>query len=258
MYTPTLGEVHTAISTNNRKQAASMLQTLIQKKPSADAWFLAAKLTNDRSKKIQYLRTATFLNPKHQKSLTYLRELGEDTGGVQHIVVGGVSNFFQDQVSKSPLLQKVPPTMQRVLATTIFVLLGIFFGIVISGLLSLRGPMIASQGPITVAVEHLTSTSILNHFSVSDLDVLFVEQIRNDLAGKDIMRLEIRDAGNRSRIVEIFVYDNVKAILADQNVLATHEQNSNILANGNVIVAYPLDMSDIGSSLVIKTFETLQ
>jgi len=258
MYTPTLGEVNTAIRTNNRKQAASMLQTLIQKKPSADAWFLAAKLTHNRSKKIQYLRTATFLNPKHQKSLNYLRELGEDTGNFQHIVVGGFSNFLQDQVNKSPLLQKMSPRMQRVLATTIFVLLGIFLGLVISAMLSLRGPIIGSQGPVTEAVEHVTATSVLNHFYVSDLDILFVEQTRNDQIGKSITQLEIRDAGNRSRTVEILVYDNVTAILADQNVLATYEQSSNVLANGNVIVAYPLDMSEIGSSLLIQTFETLQ
>ena len=257
MYTPTLGEINTAITTNNRKQAASMLQTLLQKKPSADAWYLAAKLTVDRSKKIQYLRTATFLNPKHRKSRDYLRELGEETGNFHHIVVGGVSNMLSDQVSKSPLLKNLSPSMQRVLALTIVILLGILIGLVVSSVLSLRGPVVSSQGPTMEAVENLNRTNVLNHFYVSKLDILFVEQSRDEQVGKDITLLQIRDAGNRSRIIEIFVYDSVTSILADQNVLATYEQTSNVLANGNVILMYPLDLSEIGANQVIEAFETL-
>jgi hypothetical protein len=258
MFTPTLGEINTAISTNNRKQAITMVQTLIQQKPSADAWFLAAKLTYDRKKKIEYLRTAMFLNPNHQKSKTYLRQLGEGNGGVQHIVAGGVSSYLQDQINQSPLLQKMSPAMRRVLATLIFVLLGIFVGLLVSGLLSLRGPVISSQGPTTEAIEHLTQASVLNHLYLSDLDILFVEQSRNSQIGKDINRIELRDAANRSQFIEVFVYDSVTAILADQAILSTYEQSFNVLANGNVIVTYPLDMSEIGASSIIEAFETLQ
>ncbi len=107
------------------------------------------------------------------------------------------------------------------------------------------------------AVENLNRTNVLNHFYVSKLDILFVEQSRDEQVGKDITLLQIRDAGNRSRIIEIFVYDSVTSILADQNVLATYEQTSNVLANGNVILMYPLDLSEIGANQVIEAFETL-
>lgn len=258
MYTPTLGEINSAITTNNRKQAASMLQTLLQKKPSADAWYLAAKLTNDRKKKIQYLRTALFLNSKHRKSLNYLYELGEDTGGFQHIVIGGFSNLVNEQLSKSPLLNKLSPRMQRVFGITIFVLLGILVGIFVSSLLSLRGPAILSQGPTTEVIENLTDTKVLNHFYASNLDILFVEQTRNQEIGKDVTNLEIRDIGNRSRIIEIFVYDSVSSILADQHILAIYEQTSNVLAHGNVFLVYPMELSEISANTIIETFETLQ
>ena len=258
MYTPTLGEISTAISTNNRKQAASMLQTLLKTKPSPDAWFLAAKLTYDRKKKIEYLRTATFLDPKHRKSLNYLYELGEDAKGqYQDVILGGFSNLLSEQVRKSPLLRKLSPRMQRLVGLIIVVLLGILVGVLVSGLISLRGPMIASQGPTKEATANLTQTSVLNNFYASNLDILFVEQTNNAQIGKNTIRLEIRDAGNRSRVIEIFVYDSVSAILADQNALATYEQSSHVLAKGNVILMYPLELSEISASNILETFETL-
>jgi hypothetical protein len=258
MYTPTLGEIHTAISTNNRKKAASMLQVLIQRKPSADAWYLAAKLTNDRKKKIQYLRTAIFLESKHHKSLNYLRELGEGTGGLHHIVVGGLGQLLQEQANNSPLIRNLSPAMQRVMGVTIIALLAIVVGIVVSGLFSLRGPAISVEGPSTAVVKYVAQVNVLNHFYASDLDIVFEERARNEQIGKDIIRFEIRDFGNRARNIEIFVYDNVTAILADQSVLAGYEQSANVIAKANVVLVYPLDISEVGATRIVEIFETLQ
>jgi hypothetical protein len=258
MYTPTLGEIHTAISTNNRKQAATLLQVLLERKPSADAWYLASILTNDQIKKLQYLRTAIFLDPKHHKSLDYLRELGEDTGGLHHIIAGGFGDLLQEQANSSFLLRNLSPTMQRVVGVMILVVLTIFVGIVVSSLLSLRGPAISAKGPLTGIVEHVAQVNVLNHFYASDLDIVFSDQERDEGIGKDIIRFEIRDFGNRSRNIEIFVYDNVTAILADQNTLAGYEQSANVIANANVVLVYPLDMSEVGATSIVETFETLQ
>lgn len=128
MYTPTLGEIHTAIRMDNRKQAATLLQVLLEQKPSADAWYLASKLTNDQTKKIRYLRTAIFLDPKHHKSLDYLRELGEGSGGLHHIIAGGVGDLLQEQANSSFLLRNLSPTMQRVVGVMILAVLTIFVG----------------------------------------------------------------------------------------------------------------------------------
>jgi hypothetical protein len=258
MYTPTLGEVHTAISTNNRKQATSMLQVLLQRKPSADAWYLAAKLTHDRKKKVQYLRTALFLNSKHHKSLNYLRELGEGTGGFRHLILGGFSHLLQEQVNNSPLLRNLSPRMQQAVGVTILAMLAILVSFAVSGLLALRGPEISTQGPSTKAIEYFTQATVLNHFYVSDLDILFVDQVRDEQIGKDIIRLEIRDFGNRARSIEIFVYDSVSAILADQSTLVANEQSANVIAKANVVLVYPLDISEIGVTRIVETFETLQ
>lgn len=125
-------------------------------------------------------------------------------------------------------------------------------------MLSLRGPAISSQGPKTGAVEHVAQVNVLNHFYASDLDIVFANQARDEGIGKDIIRFEIRDFGNRSRNIEIFVYDNVTAILADQNALAGYEQSANVIASANVILVYPLDMSEVGATNIVEIFETLQ
>ena len=220
MYTPTLGEINTAITSKNRKEAATMLQKLIKDKPSADAWFLAAKLTKERHKKVQYLRTALVLNPKHRKSLEYLGQIGEQTTGVHGVLVTGLMHTWQDQVNKSPLLRNLSPRVRMAVGIGIFLTMVITVGLILSTALSMRGPNVSSQGPTEPAIEYFTAASVVDYFDASSLDIMFINQEQDASIGKNIINLDIRDAGNRSRTVTILVYDSVASILSDQDTLA--------------------------------------
>lgn len=258
MLTPTVGEINTAIRTNNRSQAANMLQKLIKEKPSADAWFLAAKLTNDRNKKIQYLRTALLLNSKHVKSMDYLRELGEDTGTFHTVIATGIFHTFQEQTNNSPLLRNLSPAARIGVGVSILIIMMITIASIVSGLLSLRGPALSAQGPTEVAMEYVAQATILDHFNTSGLEILFVNQIRDDNIGKNVVHLDIRDIGNRSRRVTVFIYDSVTSILADQGTLALNEKSRNVLAYANIVMMYPLDMSETSASSISNILETIK
>jgi len=258
MFTPTLGEINTAIRTNNRKKAAAMLQTLIQEKPSADAWYLAAKLTNDRHKKIQFLRTAIVLKPNHYKSLEYLRDLGEDTGSLSHVLLTNVIYTFQEQVNNSPLLRNLSSGTRMTIGVSLLVIVVFIVGFFISTLLSLRGPSVSLEGPTEPSMQYIMQDDVLNHFNNGNLDIMFMNQARDNNVGKDIIQLDIRDVGNRSREVTIFIYDSVTSILADQGALDMYEQSANIIAHANIVVMYPFDISEISVASISDILDTMK
>ncbi len=244
MYTPTIGEIRTAVKTNNRKQAMKMLQTLIKRKPTADAWYLASQLTNDRKKKLQYLRAALLLDNQHRKSLDYMRDLGGSVGGDHNILFNSIIHELQDQADKSPFLRHFSPMMQAIIGLGLTIFLVLMMGIMVSKLTSSSGLMVNTDGVDIASTELAVPAQVLNAFSTSSLDILSTEQTRDAVIGKNIITLDIRDTGNRSRQVEIFVYDSVQSILADQNRLSAYESTSNMIAYSNIIAVYPHDLSE--------------
>lgn len=258
MYTPTLGEIQTAITTKNRKQAAEMIQTLIQQKPSADAWYLAAQMTTDRDTKIHYLRTALLLDRHHQKSQDALRQLGERAGNYYSNFAYNLLHILKEHINRSPLLRPFPPAIQLTFVAVLGIFLVVMVGVLISGLLASRGPVLSADGPSTPAVEFFSTSQIQNVFTTGELDIMFTELKRDNAIGKDIIQLDVRDVGNRARTVEVFVYDNVQAIINDQNTLAIYEQATHILAYANIVVVYPLDMSDSSITHLVDIMDTIQ
>lgn len=244
MYTPTLGEIRTAITTNNRKQAMRMLQTHIKQKPTADAWYLASQLTNERKKKLQYLRAALLLDKGHHKSLASMRDLGESVGGDHNILFNSIIHELQEQADKSPFLRHFSPMVQAIIGLGLTIFLVLMMGIMVSKLTSSSGLMVNTDGVDIASTELAIPSQVFNAFSTSSLDILSTDQTRDEAIGKNIITLDIRDKGNRSRQIEIFVYDSVQAILADQNHLSTYESNSNMIAHSNIIAVYPHDLSE--------------
>jgi len=255
MYTPTLGEVRTAVTTQDRKQASEMLQTLLKEKPTADAWFLAAQLTKDRNKKVQYLRTALLLDNTHRKSIDWLRELGEDVDG-NTLFIRSFLHELQEQANKSPFLRPFPPAVQAVIGVGIAIFLVVMFGLIASKLIVAGGPALSSDGPDVAASDFIQTPQVLDAFNGSGIDILFVEQKRDEVVGKDIIELDIRDEGNRSRLIEVFVYDSVKAILDDQNRLGVYDQATNVIAHANMIVVYPLDLSETTTTTIADVVQS--
>lgn len=124
--------------------------------------------------------------------------------------------------------------------------------------MSLRGPLVLSQELSTPAVGRITQSKILNYFHASDLDIVYVDTVRDQSIRKDVIRLEILDVDNQSRNIQIFVYDSVQAIFTDTSFLTQYEQTSNVLTFANIIVVYPLDMSEVSASAITEVYQTIK
>lgn len=252
----TVGEIRTAIRTNNRKKAYEMLQVALKEKPTADTWYLAAKLVTDRDTKIQYLRTALLHDRDHRKSLDLLRELGTDITGEHPILVHSFMHELQLQANKSPLLKHFPPAIQAIIGLAIVGVIVVAMGMLFTRLMPASGPALG-DGPSVNVVEFISTTQVETSFTASSLDILFSQQRRDSAIGKDILQFDIRGAGDQLRTVEVFVYDSVQAILDDQSTLAIYDQAANSIAHANIIAVYPIDISEANAMTIANIVDQL-
>jgi len=63
--TPALEEVRRAIKAQDYARAKELLRPILKTQPSAEAWFLATYLTDDKEKKVDFARKALQLDPLH-------------------------------------------------------------------------------------------------------------------------------------------------------------------------------------------------
>lgn len=89
-------EVEEALRDGDTALARQLLQELVQEHPSADAWFLAARITRNQEIRVKYLKRALALDPAHQKSRELLQELGGEYQGffsslLEEILPAGIS-----------------------------------------------------------------------------------------------------------------------------------------------------------------------
>lgn len=76
---PRFEEISSLIQAGEKDQARRVLSDVLRERPdSADAWYWAAYITDDRAKRIQALEKALALNPAHEKALKALTVLKDD------------------------------------------------------------------------------------------------------------------------------------------------------------------------------------
>lgn len=256
MFTPTIGEVKTAIRRNQLQEAAQLLEKVIQEKPSAEAWYLASTLTNDRDQKIYYLRTALLMDRKHHKSRSVLRDMGVDLkSSSTTMMLQNLVHLWQEQANSSFLLRYFPPIVQNMVGMAVVVLIFAMFALLFVQL-SPSGPDLSNTGPLVENAEFNSTTHIVDAFTQGTLDILSVNLSRNEQVGKDIVQLDVRDLGNRSLRLEVYIYDSVQGILQEQTMLSAYEQTNTILAHANIIVLYPQDMSSTTAEAINAIVDT--
>lgn len=65
METPALEEVRRAIKAQDYTRAKDLLRPILKTRPTAEAWYLATQLTDDKEKKVEFARKALQLDPLH-------------------------------------------------------------------------------------------------------------------------------------------------------------------------------------------------
>lgn len=121
-----LVEVKLAIKNNDRKQAMRLLGPILREHPSAEAWYLASRLTQDRAKALEYCKRALVYDSQYKQARLYLIELGGRPHQTENRVEPAVDKFigfFQDFGRDSSLLGGLHPNVRGSLVAGVLVII---------------------------------------------------------------------------------------------------------------------------------------
>lgn len=261
MATVTIDDVHIALKDNDRKRAVQLLQTVLGKSPSPEAWYLAATLTSDQDKALKYLNQALLLNPKHKKSRLMLQKLG----GTERSLLGTISEETADTVyqhsARLPIIRNLKPYQQLILAAIMVVLaVGVSVYSIANLLDTLRGPNVAAQAPEPVPVVMVTPEQIVDHLSanrirLNGLKVTARDQME-EAYGHNI-QFSLVDSTGTGYAVSIWVYDTISDLIADQTHINMQSVSAHVVGTTNAYMLYPKTMPDHLAQPLVAAFRSI-
>src|SRR5690348_5549009 len=108
-----LSEVQLALKEGDKAKANQLLKTILQKNPSADAWVMAARMTNNPENAKLHLQRALAFDSKHVKARDMLRDLGVQPMSSSAALTGGLLTGIVSELEKfganKPLLRNFSP-----------------------------------------------------------------------------------------------------------------------------------------------------
>gem|GEM_PF-6118898 len=175
-----VSDVKNAINRGDKKQALKLLKETLTKNPSAEAWYLAAQLSNDDTKKKQYLQRALKLDKRHVKSLNMLNDLGSTTQQSSDGFLTRAWYFVEDFGQDSRLLGGMGHYQRISIVLSTFVMVIAGFLVILSSIFSGSD---ASTPPVVERLEaeplpfNLETDTFINHFESSELTIEQIDQI---------------------------------------------------------------------------------
>lgn len=232
---PNLYDVQDALSNGQRKEAITMLEEVLREAPTANAWYMAALITNNEREKVRHLQRALLLDPDHEQSKAMLKKLGKSSqGGLGRSFLEEIQQAILDQSARSPFLSRLPRSMQLGAALLVVVFIIGLFGVTVALFLELGGPQVSDTAPTAapiVTVESGDALSILQ----SRLGVVAITPTQND----DVLRgttYDVQFVGldNTLYTGELIILDSPAAYLTNVNYFEDVQRFSYILGNNNV------------------------
>ncbi len=146
-----LADVQRMLKQGDRKRAALILQRVLKENPSADAWYLAARLTKSPEKTQTYLQNALKLDPNHTRTQNALAKIA----GAR--AAASIDTGTDTDADDAPAEPREPwPMWLRVLAPlTIMIVVVIATSVV----LNLLSPLPDQPDPTAIPPTQLVSSS---------------------------------------------------------------------------------------------------
>lgn len=237
-----LFDVYSALDAGDNAGAVRLLAEVIQAEPSAQAWYLAARLTHDRDKAVRHLKRALLLDPKHADSLTLLRELDGERSITLTDVKEEVVETLEYEHRRLPVVRNLGKRQILVGALAAAVVL---MGALVLLAQALRQPgpsLVPEQAPQAAAVTIVPLATVWQHFQNSGLPIQAMGRGATD-GGRHTIELTIRDTAGQLVPVSVLVYDSIPALIADRGTLDTYEAAGHVLGAANTRLAYPVTLS---------------
>lgn len=255
MATVTIDDVRIAFyQENDKKRAVQLLQSVLSRNPTADAWYLAANLTSNEQQAVKCLRQALLLDPKHRMARTMLQQLGAEQKGLLGTISDETADTVYKHSARIPIIRSLKPYQQLILAG-IMVMAAIFVAFTsISKFIDIvRGPEVAATTPEQQPVIMVSPQQVINHLTSSGitmhgLQIAFREQV--EAAKGHNVRFSVADATGATYAVSIWTYDSVSDLIDDQTNINMQTVSAQVVGSTNAYLIYPKSMpADLAAEL---------
>lgn len=255
----TVEDVRIALRKHEKRQAVEMMKTVLSRNPTADAWFLAAKMTRDQDKAIVYLNRAIMLNPRHKDSLAMLKSLGVTPKTSSRMIIDEFFGFIHDQSNKSILLRHLKPGQQvAAFMIVVAIIIGSFGFAFSNAIAAAQQPevVIPQVAPAAASIVTLHEDTVIDHFATSSLPISTPQRELNDheMFGTTI-RFTLTDRAGQQHQITVLVYRNIASLVDDQANLKAYETFSTVVGKSNAMLIIPQAVPADLAQQLINTFK---
>lgn len=248
-----IAQVKQALKQGDKKQAMRLLKSILKENPTADAWYMAARLTDDRDKQRQYLKRALMLDSNHRKAKDLYRELGGQQIGSNRAILQMLYEEISRTGENSRLLGSMTPQQRFFIASGLSILMIVSMFGLLSAVFYQPSP--PEFGPEPSPHVMLSAQPLMDYFISSSLPVVDSYAIELTDEEKVIehavdLPFDIRLDARYTLIltdtvtdyeVQVYVYDSHLSARTHQGNLeeTAREQSQLILSHNNVNIVYP-------------------
>jgi hypothetical protein len=255
----TIADVRTAVTQGERKRAMEMLKLILAENPSAEAWYVAARLSKDKSNALKYLRRALLIDSHHTKSLELMEKLGGKPKGFWGSIGEEIADAIHGQAKKSPLLKHLNPRHQLIAVglMTVVIIIGFIFAFS-SFFKPAEGLYVPEVAPDAAPTLRLNSNQVVDNFVANgyDLNGLRKSNRAGTAAGQTII-FNLADSYGNWHVITVRVYHDLSALISDQENLNAQEESSNVVPVSNAILIYPKSLQGYAANRLVNTFNLL-
>lgn len=258
-----LAEVKNLIHQGDKRGALKALQQVIKEQPSADAWYIAARLTDDRTKAKKYLQRALMMDSTHRQARDLLHEYGGKRKSTAEFLASELTDTMIRTGGKTAGIRRLS-SRQRVIVlgslgfvTFLFVALLAF--IVVANLVMDGG----KPERYTTAPTHteLQGQVLVDHFNTSGLTILesgTAAATDDEIDSEEVFEVTIVSRYEMTVLdiekpnsVRLYVYENQFDALRDRQRLLDDFETANVARHQNINLIYPTAMDpEVASTMI--------
>lgn len=253
----TLADVKHALKQRDQKTAAKHLQEVLRTKPSAEAWYIAAKMTSDKDKAVKHLKRALVMDPNHGPTLSYMAELGVKPNQSGGNPIAYITNEVQDELrataGRLPVLRDMDERMGvLVLGSVLGILFLAFFVMLVSVLSGFGGNQLPPPPPTQPRVLLQTGNALDAHFTNSGLPIASINQEANPADSSATTRITINLSDGQpvadgatpetAYTAYIYFYNTIRGLINDEDLLATYDATHTRVFDSNALLLTPNDL----------------